>query len=259
MQRRRSVSRPRSRLERSRSRDRRQPSDRMKALSRRSQSLSPQRIGSSDVGKDLRSKIRKKRGEQVMEKTEDVGSKDGMDMNTLEKMREDFRAKLAAMEDAEEGEIADSEDEEITGILSRSEEQVREEIPGILSRSEERMQEFHKVLDKEEKREDEGDNDENGADGDDEMKEKSGNSSSDKENGRERKRRKKGKRRCDKLGRLRESSCSISADDLQDVSTEDLDNKLIPFKKRQFKELEVEAKLIQVKWALQKVTNDFRQ
>lgn len=200
--------------------------------SRRSPSLSPQRVSKRDERKNEKSKDLRKR---QRDKKEDIQAEESsQSLDALEKMRNDVWAKLAAMESEEEGEVADSEEElesSKESVVQRSRKPSGGKLAKKLPNLETKVSLEEENIGKEIERKT-----------DDQV---AADRSSDKENAKERRKNKKDRRK--RLGCLRDSSCSISADDLHDVTTEDLDNKLIPFKKRQFKELQAEAKLIQVK------------
>jgi len=183
---------PRS-LSRDRSRERKQrhPSkSRIEKLSRRSQSLSPERLRSCSPELDL----------------ESINVDDHMSLSSLQKIKEKLMGKMSldedlnplneAPKDFEEGEITDSEDEEVKGIIENN---------GVVDL---RAKLQKKTKDK-----------------------TKSNIESDKEN-------EVHIKHVPKDGRITET-IGIKAC-LKEYSAEDIENKLIPFKKRQFHELHIE-------------------
>jgi len=191
--RKRSESRTRGRqprsLSRNRSGERRRPSSRtrLEKLSRRSQSLSPERLKSPEI--DL----------------ENIEIEDEMSLDSLEKIKQKLMGKMNLNEDLkplkdtaddfEDGEITDTEDEEVQDILKKK--------GGVDLRQ--------KLLRK---------------------SRPSSKTGSDKENVVKRKLK-------SSTGGRSQESIGIKAC-LKEYSADELENKLIPFKKRQFHELQFE-------------------
>eukprot|EP00092_Neocalanus_flemingeri_P036115 GFUD01039319.1.p1 GENE.GFUD01039319.1~~GFUD01039319.1.p1 ORF type:complete len:1529 (-),score=453.06 GFUD01039319.1:105-4691(-) len=192
--RRRSRSRNRGReprsLSRKRSGERRRPSPRLEKLSRKSQSLSPQRLRSMSPEIDI----------------DQIEIEDGLSLDSLEKIKQQLMGKMCLNddlepvnkhigEDVEEGEITDTEDEEVQDILKKK------------SKADLRQKLLRKSR-------------------------PSSKTGSDKEN------EAKLTKKPSKDSRLQEN-IGIKVC-LKEYSAEDIENKLIPFKKRQFHELQFE-------------------
>jgi len=182
---------PRS-LSRKRSGEKRRPSSRstLEKLSRRSQSLSPERLRSRSPEVDL----------------DKIEIEDGMSLDSLQKIKQQLMGKMCLNDDLEpirneeieEGEITDTEDEEVQDILKKKKD-------GVDLRQ--------KLMKKRPS-----------------SKTRTG---SDKENDE-----KIVKTTRDSRNRLQENIGMKAC--LKEYSAEDIENKLIPFKKRQFHELKFE-------------------
>jgi len=183
---------PRS-FSRNRSRERKQRQSskaRLKKMSRRSQSLSPGRLRSCSPELDLDS----------------INVADDMSLSSLQKIKEKLMGKMSLDEDLkplievskdiEEGEISDSEDEEVKDIL------VNSDVVDLRSKLQKKRNDRPKSK-----------------------------AESDKEN-------EVLSKHVSKDGRIQET-IGIKAC-LKEYSAEDIENKLIPFKKRQFHELHIE-------------------
>jgi len=183
---------PRS-FSRNRSRERKQRQSskaRLKKMSRRSQSLSPERLRSCSPELDLDS----------------INVADDMSLSSLQKIKEKLMGKMSLDEDLkplievskdiEEGEISDSEDEEVRDIL------VNSDVVDLRSKLQKKRKDRPKSK-----------------------------AESDKEN-------EVLAKHVPKDGRIQDT-IGIKAC-LKEYSAEDIENKLIPFKKRQFHELHIE-------------------